>query len=55
LSDADILLYSYLKIISSFDQFEAIKESLKIFGNVNDFYANLDNKYSNLIKERLNF
>lgn len=54
-SDVDILLYSYLKVINVYGQFEQINDSLTRFHNLMDFYANMDLKYSKLLKEKLNF
>jgi hypothetical protein len=42
-------------VIKVHAQFEKINEALNRFFNIMDFYANMDLKYSKLLKEKLNF
>ena len=42
LSEADILLYSYVKVASTNPQFSAAYKCLDKFTNVADFFQNMD-------------
>ena len=52
-SEADIILFSYLKVVKSYKEFDSIQTSLSQFGNLNTFFANLDEKYSSFLREKL--
>jgi hypothetical protein len=55
LSEVDILLYSYLKLLhTNKPYFDSLLDSLKQFKHLETFFANMDEKYSNLLKEKLN-
>ena len=51
LTEADILLYSYLKIILNFKEFNDLKLYIQQFKNIQNSYANLNNHNNQLIKE----
>ncbi len=54
-SEADILLYSYLKVLNTYkQQFEFVLSSLENFKNLQRFYLNLNQKYSHILNEKLN-
>jgi hypothetical protein len=54
-SEADILLYSYLKVLNTHKkEFEFILTSLDNFENLKRFYLNLNQKYSQFLNEKLN-
>ncbi len=55
-SEADILLYSYLKVLNTFKEkhFEFILTSLDNFKNLQRFYLNLNQKFSQFLNEKLN-
>jgi len=48
LSEADILLYSYIRILKKYSQFKQALEKIEHYPNILDFYANMDTKFNQL-------
>ncbi len=48
LSEVDILLYSYIRVLQNRVQFKQAAKQIEKFSNLIDFYANMDTKFNDL-------
>ncbi|CAF0779475.1 unnamed protein product [Brachionus calyciflorus] len=53
MTEADILLFSYLKVLHLYSDFDETLNLLHDFRNINDFYANMSRKLQNILMEKL--
>ena len=54
LTEVDILLYSYIRVLKKYSSLIKGALSIEKYTNLVDFYANLDKKYDRILKDKFN-